>query len=183
MKSFFRRLLNAGINPQLTYQETRTVSFLNGLTLLVLLLIVLNISYTLVKTSQTTGVRLFLGVLMIHWMLIALTLVFNFLKKFTLARIYFCLVAASFMTVYTILLGVETRWSFFLPIIIFLEFYIFPAKEKIWMYFIAAYCVICFVGLEAWFTNHQPLEYYTPEFLTSFKYFNTFGILFCAGAM
>jgi len=53
MKSFFRRLLNAGINPQLTYQETRTVSFLNGLTLLVLLLIVLNISYTLVKTSQT----------------------------------------------------------------------------------------------------------------------------------
>jgi adenylate cyclase len=183
MKSFFRRLLNAGINPQLTYQETRTVSFLNGLTLLVLLLIVLNISYTLVKTSQTPGVRLFLGVLMIHWMLIALTLAFNFLKKFTLARIYFCLVAASFMTVYTILLGVETRWSFFLPIIIFLEFYIFPAKEKIWMYFIAAYCVICFVGLEIWFTNHQPLEYYTPEFLTSFKYFNTFGILFCAGAM
>jgi len=114
MKSFFQRLLIARINPELTYQESRTVSFLNGLVLLVLLLILLNFSFILVETSQTTGVGILLGVLTIHWILIALTFGFNFLKKFT-ARIYFCLIAASFMTIYTTLLGPGTRWSFFCP--------------------------------------------------------------------
>ena len=46
-----------------------------------------------------------------------------------------------------------------------------------------AYCAICFVGIEVWFIHHQPLEYYPPGFILLFKYFNSFGILFCAGAM
>ena len=57
MKLFFQRLLNAGIDPQLTYQEARTVSFLNGLVLLVLLLIVLNIPLPLLEVPATLAVN------------------------------------------------------------------------------------------------------------------------------
>src|ERR1051325_4179569 len=183
MKLFFQRLLNAGIDPELTYQETRTVSFLNGLVLLVLLLIILNIPLPLLEVPATPGGKLLIAILIIHWIMIAFTLGLNFLKKFIQARIFFGFVAASFMTIYTAVMGIETRWSFFLPIIIFLQFYMFPAKEKLWMYVISIYCAICFSGLEFWFMHHQPLADYPASFILHFKYFNSFGFLFCAGAM
>jgi len=183
MISFFRRLSGLGIDPQFSSQQSRQISSLNTIVALVLLLIVLNIAFTFAATDLTTGRQLLIGVLVVHWMMIVLTLVFNYLKKYTVARIYFCFVAASFMTIYTLLLGPETRWSFFLPIIIFLQFYIFPPREKKWLYAIGAYCSFCFIGIELWFKHHGALEYYPTEFLLLFKYFNSFGILFCAGAM
>jgi class 3 adenylate cyclase len=87
------------------------------------------------------------------------------------------------MTIYSLLLGVESGWNIFLPVIIFLEFYIFPVKEKAWIYIIGTYCIICFIGIEVWFIYYPSLKYYPSEFIRMAKYFNSFGFLFCAGAM
>src|SRR5438093_751540 len=82
MKTFFRRLLNAGIDPQLTSQQTRHISFLNTLILLVLLLILLNFLFAFVELPHTRSVWIFLEVLVIHWILIAITLVVNYFNSF-----------------------------------------------------------------------------------------------------
>src|SRR6266536_2895236 len=182
MKNFLQPLLNAGITPQLTSQQARTVSFLNTLVLLVLLLIILNLPLPVIEAPQSSSAKLIVAVLSIHFILIAVTLLLNFSGRHTLARIYFALVAATFMT-YALLMGTDSRWSFMLPIIIFLLFYIFPVEDKKWMYAVIAYYSICFIGLELWFVHHLALLSLPPGFVTKYKWVNTFAVLFCAIAL
>ena len=180
MKRFLNRMSNAGIHPGLTLQQARTIGFLNSLSLLVVLLIFLNLLFSITGAPLTFPGKLLIAILLVHAVLIAMTIRFNFQRRYLLARIYFGCVAVSFMCIYALLMGDATRWAFFLPIIILLQFYIFPAEEKKWMYTIIVYCVLGFTGCEWWFLNHTSLLDFPPAIITSFRYINAFGFLFCA---
>jgi len=50
------------------------------------------------------------------------------------ARIWFSVDAAVFLTVHTVQLGTVSGWHFFLAVCVFLLFYMFPPREKVWMF-------------------------------------------------
>jgi class 3 adenylate cyclase len=184
MAIFFQGFLDAGIHPQLTSQEARHVSFLNTIVLLVLLLILLNFPLPLIEVAQLFSGRLLIVILIVHFIMIALTLLFNFLRWYRTARIYFGYTAATFMTMYALVMGPDSRWSFFLPIVIFVQFYIYPPHEKRRLFFVIAYCVLCFIGCELWFVHYpQGLANFPAGFISGYKYVNSAGFLFCAVAL
>ncbi|MCP4112816.1 MAG: adenylate/guanylate cyclase domain-containing protein [Desulfobacteraceae bacterium] len=80
-------------------------------------------------------------------------------------------------------MGPEPRWQFFIIIIIWLEFYIFPPRQKRAMMLMILFNTSCFTGLEMWFLTHPAAELFSREFHMIVKYNNTFGFLFCAIAM
>lgn len=83
------------------------------------------------------------------------------------------------MCIYGFVMGPETPWTFFSPIIIFILFYVFPAEEKKWMYAIITYYALGFITCELWFVNHQALCICPPVIISSFKYINSAGFLCC----
>ena len=183
MKSFFRRLVNAGITPQLTSQQIRTLTFLNTVTLLVTILISFNAVFTAIMMPLSAAGTALLVASATHALLIALIIPLNFRRQHLAARIWFGCVAGSFMCIYAIVMGSETRWTFFSPIIIFILFYMFPANEKKWMFAVITYCTLGFIACELWSINHQALYDFPPAIVSSFKYINTVGFLFCAIGM
>ena len=94
---------NAGIHPGLTLQQARTIGFLNSLSLLVVLLIFLNLLFPITGAPLTFPGKLLIAILLVHAVLIAMTIRFNFQRRYLLARIYFGCVAVSFMCIYALL--------------------------------------------------------------------------------
>jgi class 3 adenylate cyclase len=113
------------------------------------------------------------------------TITWNRFNKYFLARIWFSLVAGSFLTTYAFIMGPTPRWQFFILIIIWLEFYIFPPQQKKAMIFMILFNTICFIWLEIWFLKNPGLRDFSHDIhmILKYKHNNTFGFLFCVIAM
>ena len=180
MKQLWRKITRIGIHEQINQRDIKYVSFLNTIVLLTMFLIVGNMPLLLLHLPSA-HILLFLDIFELIGTFF--TLIWNSSQKYVVARIWFSLVAGSFLTTYAFLMGPEPRWQFFIIIIIWLEFYIFPPRQKRAMMLMILFNTGCFTGIEMWFLIHPAVTMFSSEFQTIVKYNNTFGFLFCAIAM
>src|SRR5262245_48694475 len=178
MLRFLRKLSHIGVTDDLPAREIKHVVCLNVVVLLVFFIGIQNIA---LAVEYLPGTRISLIAMLMQVACILLTLPLNRAGRYLAARVWFHLAAATFLTLQTGVLGTEARFHFFLPVCVFLAFYIFPPREKYWMYAVIALHALGFVGAELFFPRTGaaiPAEFLAQEYLM-----NTMGVLFCALSM
>ena len=175
-----RSLSRIGVTDELPSREVRHVVFLN---VVVFLIFFIGIQNILLAAAFLPGTRLSMIFMVTQVICIGLTLFLNQRGKYLLARIWFSLCAALFLTIHTILLGTGSRFQFFLAVCVFVMFYLFPLKEKYWMYFFIGVFSIFFVATEFLVGERALIGDISEQFLMMETYFNTTGVLFCALSM
>jgi class 3 adenylate cyclase len=94
----------------------------------------------------------------IHFVAISLIPVFNYMGKRIFASAWFSAVAIFFVSVYAIAFTADSYNFTFLPLIIFLQFFIFSAAEKRYVFAFTAIAMLCFAGVLLWpYLVVQPL--------------------------
>jgi class 3 adenylate cyclase len=174
------RLSRTGVTGDLPARDAQYIVFLNVVVLLVLFIGGQNIvlaSFYLPRTAVS------LIVMILQLICIAFSLLWNHCHNYLLARVWMSAVAATFLTLHTVILGTQPRFHFFLVICVFLMFYLFPPKQKFWMYLLIGILSGCFVGTEVFFHDHGLVGGISEQFVQQEYYFNTLGVLFCALSM
>ena len=180
IRAFARNLSRIGVTDQLPEREAKHVIFLNVVVLLIFVVAVPNVLLMVAYMPATSASLIAFNA---HLVCIAFTLFFNRRHKYLVARVYFSVVAVLFLTLHTAMLGTESRFQFFLVITVFLMFYLFPVREKFWMYSMIALSGACFVGAELLFPSVGLVVGIPIQLREQLNTFNTTGVLFCALSM
>jgi adenylate cyclase len=173
-------LVGVGVEPGPRTSGRRHILFLNGIVVLVLVLIV---GTFVVTASFYPATRSILPIVIAHFVLISATLYWNAKRRYLLARVWFGLAAALFLTLFSIALGRESYWELFLAVCIFVNFYIFPVEERPWMVLVIVVCSLCFIGAHYLVPARGLLPDLPRSYLDLIAVFNVFGFLFCAVGM
>jgi class 3 adenylate cyclase len=172
------RLIRTGVSDHLPAREAKHIVFLNVVVLLIFFIGVQNISLATHYLPATHPIPVFMVLQLVG---IGVVLLWNHQRRHLVARVWFCAVAALFLTIQTVFFGVSSNFGLFLVISIFVCFYLFPARERAWMYSTIAVFSICFIGTEI--MARRGLFEVPEEFMLMEYYFNTIGTLFCALSM
>jgi adenylate cyclase len=180
LKRTWNYLITIGIDEHTPLAETRYISFLNAIVVLVVILIVQNIGLCFRYDVPVLQKVIFIA----HGLSIGIILLWSKLKRFLLGRVWFGLWAPTFLTSYQVTLGSYSRWDVFLVVCVFLMFFMFPAREHKWMILCVAYQSACFFGVDL--VAHVPpygvLNLPAP-FIAMETAANLAGFLFCGVAM
>ncbi|HEY9001697.1 MAG TPA: adenylate/guanylate cyclase domain-containing protein [Mucilaginibacter sp.] len=180
MKRLWNYLITTGMDENTPPAETRHISFLNAIVVLVLILIAQNIGFCFQYRVTMLQTLIFLG----HGLSIGIILLWSKLKRFLLGRIWFGLWAPSFLTSYQVTMGSSSRWDEFLVVCVFIQFFMFPAWQRKWMWLCVIYSSLCFLGVN--FVAHVPpygVLHLPKAFIAMETSFNLVGFLFCGIAM
>jgi len=180
MKRLWNYLVTIGIDGETPPVETRYISFLNAIIVLVLILITQNIFISLyyqVDAIQTIA-------FVVHGMFMAGTLVWNKAKRYLIGRVWFGISAVVFLTTYEVFLGNSSRWDVFVVVCVFLQFFLFPPSQRNWMYLVVTWQSLCFLFV-SFFSPFpvQGLLSLPAPFVHIETVFNLGGFLFCGIAM
>ncbi|HVT62206.1 MAG TPA: hypothetical protein VHD33_01800, partial [Legionellaceae bacterium] len=143
MKRTWNYLITTGIDAHTPPAETRYISFLNAIVVLVVILILQNIALCFRYHVPVLQTLIFVA----HGLFIGVILLWSKLKRFLLGRVWFGLWAPTFLTSYQVTLGSYSRWDVFVVVCVFLMFFMFPARERKWMFLCVAYQAACFFGV------------------------------------
>ena len=180
MTNHLRRLSRIGVTDDLPVSEAKHIIFLNAVVLLALFIGIQNILLTAIYLPATHPVPIFM---MIQVAAIVLTLFWNRSRRYLAARVWFSAVVALFLTLQTACFSTGSRFGLFLVICVFLMFYLFPRKEKLWMYLLIGIFSACFIATETAFRERGLFSDIPEPFALQEYYFNTIGVLFCALTM
>src|ERR1700743_3191733 len=142
MKNLWNYLVTIGIDEHTPAAETRYISFLNAILVLVMILITQNLALCFwyhVPVLQT-------WIFVVHISSIAIILLWSRLKRHLLGWVWFGLWAPTFLASYQVTMGSYSRWDVFLVVCVFLQFFMFPAWQRKWMWLCIAYISVCFFG-------------------------------------
>ena len=155
------RIIDLGINKQTDVIQTRHIRFTNSVIVILFFFIIQNAAICIYYHQPLVTL-----VYLIHFILIALTLYFNYMGKRVFASAWFSGVAILFVSIYSIIFT-ESGYNFvFLPVIIFLQFFLFSAAEKKYVFIFTAITVFCFAGVLFWPAFHfQPLVPVSKEII------------------
>ena len=179
-KRTWNYLITIGIDEYTPAAETRYISFLNAIVVLVVILILQNIGLCFRYDVPLLQTFIFVA----HGLSIGIILLWSKLKRFLLGRVWFGIFAPTFLTSYQVTLGSYSHWDVFLVICVFLMFFMFPAREKKWMFLCIVYQSACFFGVDliAKVPPHGVLNLPVP-FIAMETTANLAGFLFCGIAM
>jgi adenylate cyclase len=143
------RIIDLGINKQTDVIQTRHIRFTNSVIVILFFFIIENVAISIYFHQPLVTL-----VFLMHFILISLTLLFNHMGKRVLASAWFSGVAILFVSIYSIIFT-ERGYNFvFLPMIIFLQFFLFSAAEKKYVFIFTAVTVFCFAGVLFWPAFH-----------------------------
>jgi adenylate cyclase len=143
------RIIDLGINKQTDVIQTRHIRFTNSVIVILFFFIIENVAISIYFHQPLVTL-----VFLMHFILISLTLLFNHMGKRVLASAWFSGVAILFVSIYSIIFT-ERGYNFvFLPMIIFLQFFLFSAAEKKYIFIFTAITVFCFAGVLFWPAFH-----------------------------
>lgn len=143
------RIIDLGINKQTDVIQTRHIRFANSVIVILLFFIIQNVAICIYFHQPLVAL-----VYLMHFILIALTLLFNHMGKRVFASAWFSGVAILFVSIYSIIFT-ERGYNFaFLPMIIFLQFFLFSAAEKKYVFIFTAITVFCFAWVLFWPAFH-----------------------------
>lgn len=181
LKRYWSRVIGIGVDSQTPAIERRHVEFLNAVVLLVLVLIIQNIGLGLIFQVPPLLLLIFVA----HGLSIGVILLWNKLRLYLLARVWFGLAATLFLSTYQLLMGTGSRWDVFLVVVVAVQFLMFPAAQLRWMYAVMIFTGICFFAVDFAFQVppkglmlNLPANYWEME-----KAGNLVGFLFCGVAM
>jgi adenylate cyclase len=180
MKRIWNYLITTGIDEQTPAAETRYISFLNAIVVLVVILILQNIGLCFRYDVPVVQTLIFVA----HGLSISIILLWSKLKRFLLGRVWFGLWAPTFLASYQVTLGSYSHWDVFLVVCVFLQFFMFPARERKWMWLCIVYQALCFFGVDL--IVHVPpygVLNLPAAFIATETSFNLAGFLFCGIAM
>ena len=181
LKRCWSQLVGIGIDRHTPATETRQVVFLNAVVLLVLILVVQNLAFGLIYRVPPALLLLFVA----HGLCIGIVLLWNKLRLYLLARVWFALAATIFLSTYQVLMGTESRWDVFLVVCVFLQCLMFPAAQRRWMVAVMIFTGICFFAVD--FALQVPPKGLMPnlsaDYWTMEMTGNLAGFLFCGIAM
>jgi adenylate cyclase len=175
------KLTRIGIDRRTAENETRQIVFLNAVVLLVLILVAQNIGLGLIYQVPASLLALFAA----HGLFIGVVLLWNNLRLYLLARVWFAVAATTFLSTYQVLMGTESRWDAFLVVCIFLQCLIFPATQRRWMLAVMIFTGICFFAVD--FALQVPpkglMQNLSASYWSMAMAGNLAGFLFCGIAM
>jgi len=181
LKRCWNHLIGIGIDDHTPESETRQIQFLNAVALLVLILVAQNIGLGLIYQVPPLLLLLFVA----HGLFIGIVLLWNNLKLYLLARVWFAVVATTFLSTYQVLMGTGSRWDVFLVVCVFVQCLMFPAAQHRWMYAVMIFTGICFFAVDFAFQvppkglmQNLSANYWSMEMAG-----NLVGFLFCGVAM
>ena len=161
--------------------ETRQIVFLNAVVLLVLILVGQNIVFGLIYNVPPALLLLFMA----HGLCIGIVLLWNKLRLYLFARVWFAVAATTFLSTYQVLMGTESRWDVFLVVCVFLQCLMFPATQRRWMFAVMIFTGICFFAVN--FALNVPpkglMQNLSASYWSMEKAGNQAGFLFCGIAM
>jgi adenylate cyclase len=178
VQKYWAKLVTVGV--QQGAAGSRYVAFLNSVVLLVLVLIVQNFGLAAVFYPATLPIILTITA---HFVVVAATLLWNFEHRYVLARVWFGLGAALFLTIFSVALGRESYWELFLAGGIFLQFYIFPPEDRGWMVFVILVWSVCFVGAHFFVPARGVMSDLPAAYVGVVTVLNLLGFLFGTVAM
>ncbi|HYV95752.1 MAG TPA: adenylate/guanylate cyclase domain-containing protein [Chitinophagales bacterium] len=158
MKNPIKQIIDLGTTKQTDPVVNRHIRFCNSVALIVCLFVVQN--FVLAVYYKQTLIAFVLG---LHFILLALMPVFNYAGKRLLASTWFSSVAILFVTFYAIVFTLEGLNFTFLPMIIFLQFFLFTAAEKKYIILFTVVTLVCFAGVILWPVLHLPQIVSVPE--------------------
>ncbi|WP_162055904.1 adenylate/guanylate cyclase domain-containing protein [Pontibacter pamirensis] len=140
-----KRITDLGTNKQTDPVYNKHIRFTNSVALFVCFFIVQNAALAFFYNQP-----LLLLVYMLHFISIALVPVFSYRGKRVLASAWFSSVAILFVTFYSIEFNLASYNFVFLPMIVFLQFFLFSATEKKQIIIFTVITIICFAGAIVW---------------------------------
>jgi class 3 adenylate cyclase len=181
LKRSWNNLIGIGIDSQTPASETRQIVFLNAVVLLVLILVGQNIVFGLIYNVPPALLLLFMA----HGLCIGIVLLWNKLRLYLFARVWFAVAATTFLSTYQVLMGTESRWDVFLVVCVFLQCLMFPATQRRWMFAVMIFTGICFFAVN--FALNVPpkglMQNLSASYWSMEKAGNQAGFLFCGIAM
>jgi class 3 adenylate cyclase len=163
MKSIRNNIINIGVDANVSPSEVKYITLINVLSLVGGVFFVLGFVFVFVWYLPESAVYLFQGVMCV--LLFPMVLLFNRFKLYLFARIYFNVLGiVTFVTV-SLLGGYETNTHLFLVLVIIAAFFIYPPREKAFMYGILFLTLASFLGLEVWFFSHESVLGPSPRFV------------------
>jgi adenylate cyclase len=178
IKQRWAKLVTTGVEQGSS--STRYVPFLNAVVLLVLVLIVQNLLVAVTFYPRTIPIII---AITLHFLFIAATLLWNFKRRYVVARVWFGLSAALFLTIYSVALGRESYWELFLAGGIFLQFYIFPPEERRWMALVILVWSVSFICVHFLVPARGFLSPLPAAYVDLVAVLNLLGFLFGTVAM
>src|SRR5262245_27049582 len=175
-----RELSRIGVADDLSEREAKHVVVLNVITLFIF---VIGIPNMLFAAANLPATQVLLFAQACHLVAVGLVLLWNHQRKHLVARISFSVFVTLFLTLYTLLLGTESRFQLFLVIQVFVVFYIFPTKEQLWMYVMSGVAGACFIATELLLREGSLLHGIPEKYILVQNYFNTIGFVLCALSM
>lgn len=176
MNALWHFLTELGVHQGLSAQERRLVKLLNTLLLIIEIYLLLNMSLGLAFFREGGRELIFFNVL--HVLSISLTFLFHYRRQYRMARLNFCLSATAFISIYGIYFGERGFGGYFLIILVFLIFSVFPKAEFRAMLTMVVTAAVCFVYIMFRYEVHPlPLALPSPEFLQMFRINNLAGFI------
>ena len=108
--------------------------------------------------------------------LVLFTLRLNRLGKLTAARLYFSLLSLASLVLLSLRLGVPSNFHFYMLTGLMLQFFIFPAREKAWMYCMAIGSFLIFLYLQIFRAETPGMVALNVQELRTLRIMNGVGV-------
>jgi len=166
--NIIKRILDLGTRLQTDPVENKHIRFSNSIALIVCGFIVPNAALAIYYDQP-----FLILVYILHFVLIALSPVFNYRGKRVLASAWFSGVAIVFVTFYAIVFTLDSFNFVFLSEIIFLQFFLFSAAEKKYIIIFSVLAALCLMGSVFWQELHGPSLLFVPRGLLNAQRLNS----------
>ncbi len=166
--NWFKTLVEIGTEKENNVIHNKYVRFANSLALIICFFIVQNIILSIYYEQVLMAFIQF-----IHFVMIALVLFFNYKGKRVLASAWFSSTAIFFVTIYSVVFTLESFNFTFLPLIIFLQFFLFSPAEKKYLILFVAVTILCFAGVFVIDISYESLIIQLPQGLLNSQRWNT----------
>jgi len=166
--NLIKRLINLGTKRQNDVTRNKHIRFTNSVSLIICCFIVQNAILSIYYKQPLIAFIQFA-----HLVMIALVPVFNYRGQRVLASAWFSSAAIFFVTIYAIIFTLDSYNFAFLPMIIFLQFFLFsPAEKKLIIIFVSI-TALCFVGVLINAGLYRTLVLTMPQGLLNAQRWNT----------
>jgi len=177
LKTYLNKMIHIGVDITEIIGERRQIVLLNTLSIfffiIILIFFIISIyrNYTTTKEIFSTSIIFFIAMIFITFILF-----FNSKKYYLFSRIYTCIISTTVLTLLTFNVGRDYfHHLYYLPLIIVI-FFIFPHKQRFYIYAWIGIIFFLTLGLEIWFIDHKPIAIVPGHFSNQIRLVNITGL-------
>ena len=166
--NLLKRLIDIGTKKQSDVIRIKQIRFTNSVSLIICYFIVQNILLSIYYQQP-----LIVFIQVAHLIMIALVPFFNYKNQRVLASAWFSSAAIFFVSIYSVVFTLESLNFTFLPMIMFMQFFLFSPAEKKYIIIFVAITALCFAGVLVTANLYEPLVSSLPQGLLKAQRWNT----------